>query len=94
MAPVVTPYPQTALGYIPFMPEFPLWASGPTYNIRLAPVEPEFPISTLSLRENHTPATLSCQIPMDMAALGSYRGSFGSFADLFGLFLASSLPDR
>ena len=28
------------------------------------------------------------------AALGSHRGSFGSFADLVGLFLASNLPGR
>ncbi len=54
----------------------------------------EFPISTLSLRENHTPAALSCQVQIDIAARGSHRGSFGSFADLFSLFLASNLPGR
>jgi hypothetical protein len=45
--------------------------------------------------QNHTPAALSCQVhQIDIAALGSHGGSFGSFADLFGLFLASNLPDR
>ena len=45
------------------------------------------------LLQNHTPAALSCQVQIDIAALGSYRGPFGSFADLFG-FLASNLPGR
>ncbi len=52
--------------------------------------QPEFPISTLPLRENHTPAALSRQVQIDIAALGSHGGSFGSFADLFRLFLASN----
>jgi hypothetical protein len=56
--------------------------------------EPEFPISTLSLCENHMLAALSCQVQINIAALGSHRGSFSSFADLFGLFLASNLPGR
>jgi hypothetical protein len=34
------------------------------------------------------------QIQIDVAALGAHRGAFGIFADLFGLFLASNLPDR
>ncbi len=46
------------------------------------------PISTLSLRKNHTPAALARQVQIDIATLGSHRGSFGSFADLSGLFLA------
>ena len=37
---------------------------------------------------------LARQVQIDIAALGSHRGSFGSFADLFGLFLASNLPRR
>jgi hypothetical protein len=45
--------------------------------------------------QNHMPAALSCQVhQIDMGALGSHRGSFGSFADLVGLFLASNLPRR
>jgi hypothetical protein len=56
------------------------------------PLNVEFPISKSSFRENHTYAPLVCQVQIDMIALGSHRGSFGSFADLFGLFLASNLP--
>jgi hypothetical protein len=56
-------------------------------------ISPEFPISTLSLRENHMPAVLSRQAQTDTAPAASHRGSFGSFADLFILFLASYLPD-
>jgi hypothetical protein len=41
-----------------------------------------------------TPTALARQVQIDKAALGSHRGSFGSFADLFGLFLASNLPRR
>ena len=42
---------------------------------------------------------LSCQVQIDdrhsdIAAVGSHRGSFGGFTDLFGLFLASNLPGR
>ena len=44
--------------------------------------------------QNHTPAALARQVQIDIAALGSHRGSLGSFADLFGLFPASNLPDR
>ena len=44
--------------------------------------------------KNHIPAALSCQVQIDIAALGSHRGSFSSFADWFGLFLASNLPGR
>src|SRR2546426_9511673 len=69
------------------------WATSSRLSLA-RPVKPEFPISTLSLRENHTPAALSCQFQIDIAALGSHRGSFGSFADLFCLFLASNLPGR
>jgi len=57
-------------------------------------LKPEFPISTLSLCGNHTPAALARQVQIDIAAPESYRGSFGSFADLVGLFLASNLPGR
>src|SRR6059036_3430743 len=58
-------------------------------------LKPEFPISTLSLCGNHTPAALARQVQIDIAALGSHRDSFGSFADLVGLFLPSNLsgPD-
>jgi hypothetical protein len=44
--------------------------------------------------QNHTPTALTRQVQIDIAALGSHRGSFDSFADLFGLFLASNLPCR
>ena len=64
------------------------------WNGTAATTEPEFPISTLSLRENHMSAALACQVQIDMAAHGLHRGSFGSFSDLFGLFLASNLPGR
>jgi hypothetical protein len=57
-------------------------------------LNPEFPISTLSLRENHTSAVLARQVQIDIAALGPHRGSFGSFADFCGLLLASNLPGR
>ena len=40
------------------------------------------------------PAALSCQVQIDIGALGSHRGSLGSSADLFGLFLPSNLPSR
>lgn len=36
-------------------------------------INPEFPISTLSLRDNHTPAALAHQVQIDIAALGSHR---------------------
>ncbi len=49
----------------------------------------EFPISTLSLRKNLTAAALSCQSQITMAVVEWHRGSLGSFADLFGPFLAS-----
>ncbi len=48
---------------------------------------PEFPISTLSLCENHTPAALSCQVQVDIAALGSYRGPFGLHKQVFATSL-------
>jgi hypothetical protein len=41
--------------------------------------KPEFPISTLSLRENPAPAALTSQVQIDIAALGLHRGSFWSF---------------
>jgi hypothetical protein len=56
--------------------------------------QPGFPISTSSRRANHTPAALAFQVQIDIATLGWYRGSLGSFADLFGLFLASNLLSR
>jgi hypothetical protein len=65
-----------------------------TFDYALFVNYPEFPISTLSLRENPTSAALVRQVQIDIATLGSHRGSFGSFADLFGLFLASNLPGR
>ena len=52
---------------------------------------PQCPISTLSLRENRTPAALTSQVKIDIATLGSHRGSFGGFADLSGRFLAHHL---
>jgi hypothetical protein len=46
----------------------------------MAPInQPEFPISTLSLRENHMSATLACQVQIDMAAHALHRGSFSPF---------------
>ncbi len=39
-------------------------------------------------------AALACQVQTDLAALRSHRGSLGSFADLFGLYLASYVPGR
>jgi hypothetical protein len=60
----------------------------------LEDANPEFPISNLPLHENHTSATLARQVQMDIAALGSHRGSLGRIADLLGLFLASNLPGR
>jgi hypothetical protein len=56
--------------------------------------QPGFPISTSSRRANHTPAALAFQVQIDIATLGWCRGSLGSFADLFGLFLASNLLSR
>jgi hypothetical protein len=44
--------------------------------------------------QNRTPAAVSSEVhQIDIAALKSHRGSFGSFADLLGLFLAFNLPD-
>ena len=35
--------------------------------------------------QNHTPAALTNQLQIDIAALWSHRGSFGRSVDLFGL---------
>jgi hypothetical protein len=56
--------------------------------------DPEFPISTSSVRENHTPAALVRQVQIDVGAAGLHRGSFGNFADLFRLFLSSNQSGR
>jgi hypothetical protein len=51
---------------------------------------PEFPISTLCLRKTirQPPSRVNRSSPWPR--LGGKRGSFGSFADLFNLFLASN----
>lgn len=54
----------------------------------------EFPDFNSTSAQNHTPAALVRQVQIDMATLGSHRGSFGSFAELFGPFPSSRLPRR